>query len=195
MYSNCRSRSGWRPPSSVLRCACRLYPLLLEPAPDGHRTHLMAQRAQGADQLGQALGRPAQRARRVAARRRIDELLEIDQQRRILAGQRRTARPRPPLATLRDCAAATQLLDAGLHRRPRHPRRHRDMAHPSVADGQRLRTSPSPTRAFVHKPSEGLPLPPHPVDLVLALKHLSMILQPDKSCIRYFGKGAKQPTG
>ena len=96
---------------------------------------------------------PAQRPRRVAARRRIDEPFQRRHQAGVVLGQRLAARARPAqpsrgIVVFRPCG---QFLQARADRRPRQPRR---LGHPrdsTASECPRLHRGPTPPRPFVEQ--------------------------------------------
>ena len=103
-------------------------------------TNTMAKFTKPGCQVAQALGRPQQRRRRIAARRRLHQVLEIGEQRWIRDDQRpaSAALPADPIERRVGLCLAAQLRQSAVDRAARYPRDPRDRRNPATPSSQRL---------------------------------------------------------
>ena len=111
----------------------------------------------------QALARPAQRRLRIAPRRRLDQRLQIRNQRGIL-GNRRLAPPaQAPNTPHQQILADRQLLQATADRTRRHTGRRRHRSNPAIPRRNRLRGRNQAPPTFVEERRDRFkPLPDSP---------------------------------
>ncbi len=132
MWRNCASRSGWSSPSSVLRFALQAVALLAQQLRDLHVTDRVLLPGQLRGQSPRAFANPAQRRLRIAARFRIDQAVQRDQQMGIVGDDFLSSSPWSPDASgrrrrplfdfpqalgdglARQAAGATNLRDAAI---------------------------------------------------------------------------------
>ena len=100
----------------------------------------MAKFTKSGCQIAQALGRPQQRRRRIAARRRFYQVLEIGEQRWIRDDQRPASAtlPADPIGRRVGLCLAAQLRQSAVDRAARYPRDPRDRRDPATPSSQRL---------------------------------------------------------
>ena len=110
----------------------------------------MAKPVQPGRQVAQALGRPQQRRHRVAARRRLDQFLQVGEQARVGDDQRPapTAFAAHPFGRNRRRIAA-QLRQPAVDRAARHPGDPRHRGHPATPRRQRFGRRKPPPAALV----------------------------------------------
>ena len=108
----------------------------------GHHivTNTMAKFTKPGRHVAQALGRPQQRRRRIAACRRLHQVLEIGEQRRIRdnQGPASAALPADPIGRRVGLCLAAQLRQSAVDRAARYPRDPRDRRDPATPCSQRF---------------------------------------------------------
>jgi len=109
----------------------------------------MAERAQRVGELAHALGRPAQRLLGIAAAIRVDQSLQIADQRRVGLGQRPAAPAATPDPARLKRVTALKLRQPGADRVLRDPRRARNRRDPATAVRARLRRRLQTTATLV----------------------------------------------
>src|SRR6202047_3831302 len=122
---------------------------LIEQVGDQGAADLVTLRLQRLRQAAHALAGPPQRRLRITAGRRLDQRLEIWEQRRVLANRRLAPRSRPPnpLGGL----VLRQFLQASSDRARRYPGRHRHRRDPPITRGERLGRRDQTTTPFIKK--------------------------------------------
>ena len=140
-----------RRPFSAL--AHRLQPIakLMQQSTHRRRAHLPARAQQRRGELRPTLARPPQRRLRVAARQRVNQLLQrlLDARLRLLDA--RSSGPRTANSTALS-AARFQLPAPLADGRARQSRRVRNQSIASISDGTRFRGRPDTTPALIEKP-------------------------------------------
>jgi hypothetical protein len=111
----------------------------------------MAELAKPGRQLAQALGRPQQRCHRVAAGRRLDQVLQVGKQARVGNDQRPapTAFAAHPLGPGHRRRIATQLRQTAVDRAARHAGDPRHRGYPTMPRRQRFGRRKQPPAALV----------------------------------------------
>src|SRR3984893_12219327 len=122
---------------------------LIEQVGDQGAADLVTLRLQRLRQAAHALAGPPQRRLRITAGRRLDQRLEIWEQRRVLANRRLAPRSRPPnpLGGL----VLRQFLQASSDRARRYPGRHRHRRDPPITHRERLGRRDQATAPFIEK--------------------------------------------